>query len=341
MKNAYLVVSDLHLNAKKESRHNYLGEVVDSLDQINEIKERYKREGYNVILLLLGDVVDRSIANADSAMLVQNILRYFCKCFDEVYSVVGNHEVTYSTANPFWHLVRELTAPSLAKLYNAIQTKGLEAVITVPEKIIDGNTVFYFNHNSTPTIVPSTAEGEIHIGLFHQAVGSNDICKMWGTFTNVEEAAFVSQYNYSFFGHMHMAYGKYWLNDAHTSQGIWLGTIGRCTVPEVIETPLTRNVPAVLVEDGRFVRVEDNDITLTAAATAVDFNKYEAEKKTREVLKERQSIRSYQDGSLSMFECIRRSCVANDLQGVFDMCAKGSDVAVFNYKSYCSGSTLI
>lgn len=328
------------MSVKKESRFNFFNEILEILDQVEEVAQRYRVSGYSVNLLFLGDIIDRSQRDPDSAMLIQSVLRYFCAKFDSVNSVCGNHGITYASANPVWHLVKEVKSHALLASFSGIQPKSIEPIITVPETLEDGNVTFYFNHYNIPALVPECGDTKINIGLFHQPVGSNDICKMWGTFTDVSEAAFVAQYDYCFFGHMHMAFGKYWLNEQHTSQGEWLGSLGRCTVPEVLETPLTRNIPAVLIDGGAFQKVEDNEIVLPAGPAIIDFAQYNASKKTREALKQRENLVTHNDMTISMYECIERSCAANGLTDIFEMCARGSDVAVVNYHSYCQGTTL-
>lgn len=315
MKNAYLVVTDLHCDVEKANRVNYFGECLQAIQSIIDIASTYRQKGYTVRLVLLGDVFDAGLTNSDDAMQFMEVFYFFCSAFDGVWSVVGNHEISYAKNNPFWFLVSSLQDDGLQKLKRFIQPRGLTGRIVVPSTIEDGDTVLYFNHFSTPPKVPT--KGTVRVGLFHQNVGSNDICKMWGTFDDVEEASYVQGYNYSFFGHMHLAKGSYWLNEAHTCKGEWLGTIGRTKVDEILDDSLDVNIPVILVEDGRFCGVEDNPIHLMSRAETIDFTKLNAAQKSRDIIAERKNIATNNYRGETLFETLRGSFEGTPLAFVF------------------------
>lgn len=298
MKNAYLLVTDLHADVEKANRLNYFGEILTAMQDILNIAESYKQKGYSVRLMFLGDVFDAGSSNPADAMQLMEVFYFFTSVFDKVWSVVGNHEISYAANNPFWYLVAEMQDESLSTVRRYIQPRGLTSRIVVPDRVVDGDTVFYFNHYGTPAKVPDS--GKVKIGLFHQNVGSNDICKMWGTFDDVEEASYIQGYNYCFFGHMHLARGEYWLNEAHTCKGEWLATIGRTKVDEIQDDFLDINIPAILIADGRFVSIESNYITLKGVQDTVDIQKYEASKRSRELVAKRKNsaASNYKGGTL-------------------------------------------
>lgn len=286
MKNAYLIVTDLHYAENKANRKDYFSEILQILQNIAELSLKYRQKGYSPQLIFLGDVTDTSIANAEEAMRCVDVLRFFVSQFDRAYSVVGNHEETYIENNPFWFLVSEIGDKSLSRLPRALQPKSVYPCIAILDTLSDGEVTFYFNHYG---IVPKVPEAEgVRIGLFHQNIGSNDICQMWGTFDNVEEAAYVQAYNYCFFGHMHMAYGKYELNEKGTCIAEWLGSCGRANILEVENAPLKVNVPAILVEDGIFNSIEDNYLTRPSAEECIDYDKANLMRTTAAQLKEMQ-----------------------------------------------------
>lgn len=72
--------------------------------------------------------------------------------------------------------------------------------------------------------------------------------------------------------------------------GEWLGTIGRTKVDEIVESHLEVNIPAILVEDGRFVAIDKNFIHLPDFDKTVDKVKLEAYKKGREKFVERKKV---------------------------------------------------
>lgn len=288
MKNAYLVVTDLHIDFAKANRLNYFAEVVDAMNSILSVATKYREMGCEVKLLLLGDVFDGSISNPSDAMQAVELVRYFCANFAGTWSVVGNHEISYAKDNPYWFLVSSLDDPSLSSVRRYIQPRGLSPTVVVPDVLEDGEVKFYFNHYGTSAKTPSGTG--VFIGLFHQNVGSNDICKMWGTFDDVEEAAYVQAYNYCFFGHMHLAKGKYYLNSSHTCLAEWLGTIGRTKVTEVSDEDLQVNIPCIRVDDGKFVGIEDNSITLLSEEASIDRARLQASEESKRIVQEHRQI---------------------------------------------------
>lgn len=315
MKNAYLLVTDLHCDVEKANRVDYFGECLKALQDIMSIADKYRSQGYSVNLILLGDVFDAGLTNSDDAMQFMEVFYFFCSVFDHVWSVVGNHEISYAKNNPFWFLVSSLQDEGLQRLKRFIQPRGLTGRIIVPATVVDGEVAFYFNHFGAIAKVPD--EGVVRIGLFHQNVGSNDICKMWGTFDNVEEAAYVQAYHYSFFGHMHLAKGSYWLNEAHTCKGVWLGTIGRSKENEVIDDSLEVIVPVVLVDGGVFTGIEDNTIVLASRANAIDFQKLAAAQKSREIITERKNVSTNKYHGETLFDTLEGSFAGTPLAFVF------------------------
>lgn len=282
MKNAYLIVTDLHYNVNKEHRKNYLGEVLQVLTQIADIRETYLSRGYRVYLIFLGDVIDGSIQQAEDAMRCQNLFRYYSSLFEEVYVVLGNHEANNVKSNPFWFLVSDLEDEALKSINKALQPQGLDTVFRLPDKISDGEVTFYFNHFGIEPKVPD-AEG-VSIGLFHQNIGSEKICKMWSNYIDVEDAAFVQAYRYLFFGHLHLGGGQYFLNKDRTCIGEWLGTCIGTNVTEVETLPTECKIPAVLVEDGKFIEIEENFIKRSDPKQAIDYVKLKATRATNEMI---------------------------------------------------------
>lgn len=315
MKNVYLVVTDLHCDIDKANRLNYFGEILSAIESIIAIGNDYRERGYSVKLIFLGDVFDAGMSNPSDAMQLMEVFYFFCSTFDGVWSVVGNHELSYAKNNPFWFLVSQMSDEGLSRLKRFIQPRGLTSRIVVPDVIDDGNVSIYFNHYGTEPKVPD--HGEVRIGLFHQNVGSNDICKMWGTFDDVEEASYVLGYNYCFFGHMHLAKGVYWLNETHTCRGEWLGSIGRTKVDEILDDSLEVNIPAIVVEDGVFVRVDDNPIKLMSREETIDFPKLEASQKSRELIKERKEFAANNYHGETLFSTLEGAFAGSPLAFIF------------------------
>lgn len=338
MKSAYLLVTDLHIASSKANRLNYLGEILNSLSQIMQIAEKYKAQGYTVNLFLLGDIFDSSITNASDAMQLMEIFRFFCSDFDKVWAVVGNHEITYAKDNPFWFMVAEVGDEELQKVKRYLQPRGIMSTVNIVDRVIDGEVTFYLNHYGTPPKVPDMSG--VRIGLFHQNIGSTQICQMYGVFDDVEKVSYIQAYNYGFFGHMHLAKGKFYLNESHTCLCEWLGTIGRTKINEVSDKDLEVNIPVVKIEDGNFKGIDDNSIFLLSEADAIDKNKVIAESVSKKLIEQhRQSaVASYKGETLH--ETIKLALSGTQLAFLFEFFDNDYDRILQSYIQTLNNTTL-
>ena len=330
MKNVYLIVPDLHYAVSKEHRKDYMSEVLSVMTQLLAVRQKYTDSGYSVKIIFLGDVVDGSITKADEAMRCQSLFRYYCALFDEAFCVLGNHEANNLVSNPFWFLVSDLEDPALKKINKALQPQGVENILRLPATVVDGEVIFYFNHFSVETKIPQGSG--VHIGLFHQNIGSNEICKMWGTFQDVEEAAVIQGYNWSFFGHMHLAQGKYFLNERHTCVGEWLGTCVGTNVIEVETLPVQCKIPAVVVCDGKFIKVEDNFIKRSDPASVIDYNRLAITRSTSAMVKEIKTIAVRSTLSSTLFESVKDAADGLNLGVLVDLLLQSESTVKLEYK---------
>lgn len=330
MKSAYLIVPDLHYAVSKEHRKNYLSEVMSIMTQILSVRQKYVDKGYSVKVIFLGDVIDGPITQAEDAMRCQNLFRYYCAIFDDAYCVMGNHEANNVASNPFWFLVSDLEDEALKHIGKALQPQGVESVLRLPSTVVDGEVTFYFNHFGLNPKVPSKAG--VAVGLFHQNVGSNDICKMWGTFTDVEEASFMQAYNLSFFGHMHLATGKFYLNDAHTCVGEWLGTCVGTNVVEVETLPRECKIPAVLIEGGKFISVEDNIVLRSDPSNAIDYERLAVTRSTSAMIKEVKDIAVQSSRADTLYQSVREAADNLQLGVLVDLLAQSEEFVKLEYK---------
>ena len=283
-KNAYVIVTDLHdSDQKKRNRIDYQSEISDCKIQIITIGRKYLEAGYNPILLLLGDVFDRGFKDPDSSALVNSFWMLLKKVYTEIYSVLGNHEVSFYKSNPFYTLINTIESQKIRLSLDSkvVTPKGLTNTINVVDLIEDGEVCFHFNHSGCPLSKP--IEGKINVGLYHldiccreildnmKQVYGNDIfeAKKPLVFDGID---LFDGFSYNFFGHMHKVYGTWDFSkpgSSEVSHLYYLGSLGRPNVTEVNDSFLERNLPVVLVEDGKFVRVEDNKIRLQSREQCV------------------------------------------------------------------------
>lgn len=94
--------------------------------------------------------------------------------FGEIYSVIGNHELSYYSSNPFYTLVSDIESDKVQSILNRVwQPVGSAGVIKVVDSLEDGEVLFHFNHFGTTIAKPVV--GKHNIGLFHQDIVNSEI----------------------------------------------------------------------------------------------------------------------------------------------------------------------
>ena len=105
----------------------------------------------------------------------------------------------------------------------------------------------------------------------------------------------LNNYDYAFCGHLHTVYGKFINIDDITGWRCnlyFLASLGRPNVTEVVDTFLERNIPAVVIEGGKFKCVEDNIIKLPMRTFCV---KEDVVKKEKEIYQANKELRNCDD----------------------------------------------
>lgn len=301
-KTAYLIVTDLHLSGvNMRGRYNYPAEIDYVIKHIIKTGMKYIEEGYsNVNLIFLGDIIDKSYKNLTKGIYANNIFVALKNIFSNIYSVGGNHEFSYYTDNPFWTLFTEIKSEKI----QAIKTKSWQPVgyldlIEVVDTLEDGNVIFHFNHNGTG--VNSPIDGKVNIGLFHQDIICKDIIESMKADYAMEvfeskpkyfdQSNILYGYNHCFFGHMHKVYGHWTYvcdKTKFTTELYYLGSLGRTNHTEVSNDFLERDIPAVIIENGNFSRIENNKFNLMCREECV---KEEVVLENKEVLLKKNEIK--------------------------------------------------
>lgn len=275
-RNAYLIVTDLHFSYKNlRNRYDYRAEVLDACKFIINLAADYKRKGYTITLLLLGDVFHRSYSDVFNACTDNNFFYMWANTFGEIYSVIGNHELSYYSSNPFYTLVSDIESDKVQSILNRVwQPVGSAGVIKVVDSLEDGEVLFHFNHFGTTIAKPVV--GKHNIGLFHQDIVNSEILNnsaeklglpVHGVLTDIEGSGIFNGYDYAFLGHLHTVYGTFQTNAGTIL--CYLASIGRTNINEVNDNFLERNIPVVCVEDGKLTGMFDNKFSLMKRADCV------------------------------------------------------------------------
>ena len=268
--NVYLIVTDMHLSYRnKASRVDYLWENQFCINKLYEIVEKYEND-YNTNIIFLGDFVDSSFKDQVKAVHINNLIVDLKRHVNECFFVIGNHETTYYRDNPVWTLFNDLESEELRKVVTkSCKPNGVLGLCRVPDILVDGEVTFYFNHHPTPIQTPNP--GGINIGLFHKDIICNailedakvnkDMVVFKAKPIEFDKSPIFTGYDYAFLGHMHSIYGTWDFTDDYTgyfSKLYYLASLGRTNHREVQDNFLERNIPAVIINNGKFECIEDN-----------------------------------------------------------------------------------
>lgn len=310
MGNAYHVISDLHRHyTNKANRVDYTNEVKYVDEVIERQLKRYEEMGYKNYLIYLGDIFDISMRSSESSMKFLSGAQKQIKMASGAFSVVGNHEFTYYASNPFWFLMKEIHSRNVNAYRNGkFKAKGSVDNLIVPDRIVDGDVEFIFNHYGCG--VQSPNPDKVSIGLFHQDVffkgvledamrnnrdvfvpeQSDRMNSKVSRFGYVGDTDLLGGYKRCFLGHNHLLYGD-WFDADRDLMISYLGSLGRTAVNEVIDSFLERNIPTVIVKDGKLERVDDNKFQLLPRSQCVDELKVEESRKKYEKQKDKNRIK--------------------------------------------------
>ncbi|WP_394862088.1 metallophosphoesterase [Paraclostridium bifermentans] len=335
-KQIYLVVTDLHFSYKnKDSRFNYIAEINFVMDKIMTLIEEYIEEGYEVYLLFLGDIIDNSFKDMQRAIVFNNYFVYFKQICKRIYSVIGNHEMSYYKDNPFWSLMSRIDSDKVKSvLTRSWQPQGLLQLIEIPDTLEVGDTVIHFNHHATPVSTP--VEGKINIGLFHKDIVSKaivaDMTQNLGLDifesnpSYIESSPVISGYDYCFMGHLHKVYGHWQYENEKTGKTTdlrYLASLGRPNHSEVQDNFLERNIPGIVFEDDKFKEIVDNKFNLYSRGETVKEDVIEYKQAKYQEVKTRRELKNYVAFNDDPIENIKTVFSDNyEMLALFESCLK-------------------
>lgn len=334
MDNAYLLITDLHdSDTNIPNRNNYLEEVFYVKMQIKNIADKYVDNGCVVFPIFLGDVFNRSYKSIVACQQSNNFIVGLSEIYGKCYSVVGNHETSFYKNNPFWGLINHVDSQRLEMLDRRVwQPNGIINILNVVDLIQDGEVNIYFNHYGTG--VAETEKGKVNIGLFHSDylyrgittyIKETEGIDLWdNNIIYLDDTELLDGYDYAFFGHLHDIYGKWdWLNEVtnHLTKLYHLASLGRPKHTEVRDNFLERNLPVILVKDGKFSGIEDNKITLPSREQCVKEEVVIKQQEGREKLKAKKELVDYYPTLDNPIQNIRNrlESISEAELGLFDM----------------------
>lgn len=247
---------------------SYVVVMKDIMSQVRKIAEGLA-EHDELTVIHMGDLFHKSVRDYDAGM---DWYDYFCSLDDltkhRQYTVLGNHELSYPTKNPFWRFV-----DVKSEFVRSISSfKMHEDTIRRPIKLVDalklGNTEFVFWHYGRD-ISRYTTNAENVVILAHQSLIEKEIADILKNKYSRDQLEEILDYRslrsygalprlpqikYLFVGHMHSAYSRFQIQE--TMNGVnynfvlqYLGSLGRTKAIEVRDDDLERTIPVFQLDD--------------------------------------------------------------------------------------------
>lgn len=280
------IIPEPHLWDKSfKNRKNYPKEMQEYMTTITSLVEQMDGEK---IIIFPGDVFHRGYAEIDGIISAFNLFKELNRITDgQVYSCVGNHELSYSSNNPFWILAEDSTS-------RFVNMHGLKAFGTIRPgiKIVDsldiGPLHCIFGHYGRKDLADTCDRDTIFIS--HNSILEPEIDQYMAsrfnkpTQTNYmhtiglrtgEGIPLSSSLKYVFVGHMHTFYGKFDVaeNICGTDMNFilqYLGSLGRTSSIEVDDANISRIIPHFIIDEDTYTYEPIEFALLTRADTILE-----------------------------------------------------------------------
>lgn len=306
-----LVIPEPHISCTNiNGRQDYVGEIKNYM---NEVLTAVIDETDITNVMFVGDIFNKGFKDIDEYMYwvdwFNNLNNILTSRNGKVYSVVGNHELSFSRNNPFWRLT-SLEDNGFKTNFNwsnkAVQPKGNKSIISVCDvvDVSDKVTVFLCHYeaiqyckNVVEEHIKQYGGSKQRICLCHNSIISSTIAnvlkKNYGRdplthyikHENIESLDFFHLFDVVYNGHMHKAFSNFTLTNEENGKEtrlFYLGSLGRTNSEEVNDADLVRMIPWFNNETGEYggykLDLWDRGSTLVSG---YDFNKIE-EKATKE-----------------------------------------------------------
>lgn len=261
------IIPEPHMWDKSiKGRNAYVSEIENYLISIASIIETYVGEKY---IIFPGDMFHQGYHTISSLMLACKTIRMLSDvCGGNLYSVVGNHELTYPQNNPFWILCSEL--PPRFGAFSKLPTyKSFKEGIHVVDSLDIENNHFVFGHYGRSDYDEdySTYNSVIHIA--HDTLIEPEICKILFDNYGIDISIgfgyrhiftsgaipITEKLKHVFVGHLHTAFGSLHLSELVKDVILdfdiqYLGSLGRTKESEVDDRNLGRVIPHFTIKNG-------------------------------------------------------------------------------------------
>jgi hypothetical protein len=282
---------------------NSLGEVKEHMNFIRQVVEHAE----NPVVISPGDLFHRGFSDFTEALYwISYWIDIQQLTSDNVYTVVGNHELSYPVNNPFWSMIDN---------HSDVITKSVKfpvsmlPIINVCDNKVFSGVQVVFGHYGVPIKNYTISESEPTILITHNNILTPEIANVLknkyhrklpseylscGSFRDDACIPHIENLKEVFIGHMHTAYSNFTLdemmNKLHMKFGIhYLGSTGRTNASEFNDDDLERTVFCLKVDSGSY-EIETHKFSLYFRDKCIKNDvvrdhqdKYDLNKKVKEI----------------------------------------------------------
>ena len=254
-----IIIPEPHIWDKSfKNRYDYQGEIQEYLSTLVDIISQM--DG-NKIVIFPGDVFHRSFSSVSAVTQTLSLFMHLNEITNnQVYSCVGNHELSYSMNNPFWMLAQDST-----DRYQEMQGLNAYSVINPGIKVVDllevGPLNFIFGHYGRTDY--NYQSDKDCVLITHNSVLESSIDEAVNKMHETESTAqymgvqmllssssipLTDKLKYVFVGHMHTYHSTFDVDETVDSVHLcfllqYLGSLGRTAVSEINDKDLSRTIP--------------------------------------------------------------------------------------------------
>lgn len=332
-----------------ETRVDYVEECKSYASRVLTMLEKQKElldpEQDKLIVIYMGDINHREFSTLDAFLYwLQYFIRLNEICDGNVYSVMGNHEVTYARNNLFWMLA-DIQSPWVLENTKHVNKFNLLApLIKVVDDLVLDDTMFLMGHYnrdmssySDKTIPPDIKNVILlsHNQILNSTIATHfkencnrDMIPQHIRYESLEKTGILprtSRLRHVYVGHMHKAYGKFEYESIVEGTEYkltldYLASIGRTNVQEIADDFCERNIPNIQVAPN-YLDCDSSKFMLVSRGVVVDEKIVAQRRETYSSQKEIRELRRSNFDVKDPVTTIREKLRNNTVGGYMFSCA--------------------
>ena len=279
----------------------------------------------NPVVIFDGDIWHRGVPNTDQSLkLMSYPIMLHKKTNGRVFSVVGNHEITYKKNNIFWG-VTNIQSPYILSTMRNISPQ-VESLITVVDELCVGDLAVVFGHYGRLFLddnldLPEEIEHSVYIT--HNSFGNSEV---FGILNSKEQDLRTEFMNVTsmndrgvlpptdtlenvYVGHMHKAHGVFRVTENFNGKDYsfvlrYLASLGRTSHAEYTDD-VVREIPILEVRNGKYIgerletiTLKERKVTVDEETVAINREKYDREVEIRDLRR----VKVYSNNLLNSIE---------------------------------------